>query len=199
MFMKKTKKKVMTYLSKNVLLALGCATALAGFTPIQVFAQVPVTDMEWNSLATDIIHDVEMGRSIAAKFFELLPEMKEILKSDSQRIDMKSLWGTSLNTDEHAHTEIVNPEIILMLSQEVGVPLPDGERVFAGIEHTYGYLFSTLNTNFGHKRLRWIQGELEDGLVLPKGTLGPFPQEGTLFGNATYFFGRIAFRTDEPG
>ena len=187
----------MVHLFKKSLIALGCFAWMTGVEPIQGRAQIPVTDDEWNSLSTNLIQDIERGYPVAEKLFEILPQMRKILKTDSQRTFMKSLWGTSLNRDEHARAEIVNPKVILKLSEEVGVPLPDGDRVFAGIEHTYGYLFSILNTSFGHKRLRWIQGELENGLGLSKGTLGPFPQEGTLFGNVTYFFGRIAFRTDD--
>lgn len=178
-------------MNKIIKLFLGSALLVG-----QAFAGVPVSDAEWNNLASEFIQEVELGHPVATKLFEILPEMREVLKTDSQKNDMKSLWGTSLNFDEHAHAEIVNSKIISMLSQEVGVPLPEDDRVFAGIEHTYGYLFSTLDTDFGHKRLRWIQGELEEGFDLPKGTLGPFPKEGTLFGNATYFFGRIAFRND---
>lgn len=191
------KKLVLNHSFKMAFSVLGSVAVIAGLAPVQAYGRVPVTDTEWNNLAKDMIHEAELHRPVATKLFEILPEMNEILKADSQRNGMKLLWGTSLNIDEHAHAEIVNSEIISMLSQEAGVPLPDGEHVFAGIEHTYGYLFSTLNTAFGHKRLRWIQGELEDGLDLSKGTLGPFPQEGTLFGNATYLFGRIAFRTDK--
>jgi hypothetical protein len=66
----------------------------------------------------------------------------------------------------------------------------------AGTEHTYGYLFSTLETPFGYKRARWIQPDIENGLGVPRGMLGPSPTQGTLIGNVTYFFGRIALRDD---
>ncbi len=183
-------------LFKNIFLISACAVVY-GFFPPQAFARVPATDQEWNHLAKGVILEVNQGRPAAKVLFRLLPQMQEILKMDSQRTYMKALWGTSLNRDEFTRSEIVDPKIIAMLSQEVGAPSPDGDRVFAGIEHTYGYLFSTLETKFGHKRLRWIQGALESGFDLPTGILGPFPAEGTLFGNVTYFLGRIAFRGDE--
>src|SRR6185437_3416867 len=70
----------------------------------------------------------------------------------------------------------------------------------AGMEHTYGYLFSTLKTAFGYKRARWVHGDTERGFGLQVGALGPDTPKvsgGSLFSNATYFFGRIAFR-DNP-
>ena len=66
----------------------------------------------------------------------------------------------------------------------------------AGLEHTYGYLLSTLKTAYGYKRARWVEGQIERGMSLPDGLLGPQSPEGTLFQNATLFFGRIAFRAD---
>jgi hypothetical protein len=78
-------------------------------------------------------------------------------------------------------------------------PLDDaGHQVVpAGLEHTYGYLFSVLKTSFGYKRARWVDGEIARGFGLPEGLLGPRPAEGSLFSNVTYFAGSIAFR-DEP-
>lgn len=71
------------------------------------------------------------------------------------------------------------------------------QLVHAGLEHTYGYLFSVLRTSFGYKRARWVEGEIARGFGLAEGLLSPRPSEGTLFANVTYFAGRIAFR-DEP-
>ncbi len=68
---------------------------------------------------------------------------------------------------------------------------------FAGIEHTYGYLVSDLETPYGFKRARWVRDDVEMGFGLPRGVLGPKPSAGTLFGNVTFFAGRIAFRTPE--
>jgi hypothetical protein len=64
----------------------------------------------------------------------------------------------------------------------------------AGMEHTYGYLFSVLKTQFGFKRARWVEGEIEKGFSLIPGLLGARPASGTLFANVTFFIGQIAFR-----
>ncbi|MBC7475831.1 MAG: hypothetical protein H7263_16225, partial [Candidatus Sericytochromatia bacterium] len=115
----------------------------------------------------------------------------------------KDIWGRSINYDENAHDIIVNPAIINTLENlfqvkddEKSEMVNDKQIVHAGMEHTYGYLFSNLKTPYGYKRQRWVAGEIEKGFNLPVGVIGPHPKEGTLYTNATYFFGHIAFRDD---
>lgn len=101
-------------------------------------------------------------------------------------------WADSRNFDEHAKAPIVAPAIVTALSKAMGV-LASGDVVHAGLMHTYGYLFSTLWTPFGYKRARWVDGELERGLHLPDGILGPTPRSGTLFANVTCVLAGLAF------
>jgi hypothetical protein len=67
----------------------------------------------------------------------------------------------------------------------------------AGLEHTYGYLFSLLPTKFGFKRARWVRPDIEEGLGLPKGSVGPAPMQGTLLSNVTCLAGGLALRGDK--
>jgi hypothetical protein len=71
--------------------------------------------------------------------------------------------------------------------------------VHAGLEHTYGYLFSNLLTPYGYKRARWVQPDIETGLGLPTGSLSPTPTEGqgTFLGNITSLAIQFAFMKDE--
>lgn len=101
-------------------------------------------------------------------------------------------WGTSRNFDEHAKAVIVAPSIAAALGDRLGVKI-EGDVLHAGLQHTYGYLFSTLWTSFGYKRARWVDGALERGLALPVGTLGPKPRAGTLYANVTCALARLAF------
>jgi hypothetical protein len=67
----------------------------------------------------------------------------------------------------------------------------------AGMDHTYGYLFSTLQTQFGFKRARWVQPDIDKGLGLPPGLISPAPPAGTLFSNVTCLAGNIALKDDK--
>lgn len=104
-------------------------------------------------------------------------------------------WGTSGNVDELAHAEIVDPAILLPLLKVAGQPL-NAANPHAGVQHTYGYLFSTIETPFGKKRDRWTSTALENALGLPTDTLSPVPKSGTLLANATWIAGQIAFAGD---
>ena len=73
----------------------------------------------------------------------------------------------------------------------------ENEYVHAGIMHTYGYLFSVLNTPYGFKRKRWVDPTLNVGFKLKDQSLGVNPKSGTLLSNATYFAGKIAFSEKE--
>ncbi|MEI7529127.1 MAG: hypothetical protein WCK76_09290 [Elusimicrobiota bacterium] len=106
------------------------------------------------------------------------------------------LWGESINYDELANGMIVNPGILSFIAARVGAAQPRGKIAHAGMEHTYGYLFSLLPTKFGFKRARWVRPDIEDGLGLPRGSAGPAPAEGTLLANITCLAGGIALKDD---
>lgn len=124
------------------------------------------------------------------------PALVRELDADARRPEMLSLWGTSVNFDEHAKATIVAPPILGAIASVLRLPAPDGERGHAGMTHAYGYVFSVLKTPYGFKRARWVSGELEAGLGLTPGTFAPVPRKGTLLSNLTAFLGRLAFRSD---
>ena len=64
------------------------------------------------------------------------------------------------------------------------------------LNHTYGYLFSTLQTPYGYKRARYVQGEIEAGFGIPSPVFNGLSPRGTLLSNFTSFIGNIAFRND---
>lgn len=55
----------------------------------------------------------------------------------------------------------------------------------AGTMHTYGYLFSQLQTAYGLKGKRWIESRLDERLGLPAGTFSPVPPQGEFAANLT--------------
>jgi len=115
------------------------------------------------------------------------------IETDARRRGPLSFWGRSSNLDEVAQTEIVDPGVIAVIGQVAGKQLSP-VTPHAGLQHTYGYLFSEIQTPYGMKRDRWTETGLERALDLPEDTLGPQPQHGTLLGNVTWLAGTIAFR-----
>lgn len=153
-------------------------------------------DCPWAGIARVLVAEADQGKPIGARLKSLAPGLMEQVKKDSARAALQNLWGKSSNYDEFAKGTIVHPAILETLGETFQIPMA-GKIVHAGLEHTYGYLFSVLKTPFGYKRARWVRNVLEDGFELPAKTLSPTPAGGTFFANVTYFIGSIAFR-DRP-
>lgn len=151
-------------------------------------------DCPYAGVARLLIEEGKTGESVLPKLTELLPSIVSQLDVNSNNEIYKSAWGESINYDELAKGIIVEPAILNALAQALKVIPPNGKTVHAGMEHTYGYLFSVLKTPYGFKRARWVKDDIESGFALVRGTLGPSPDQGTLFSNVTYFIARIAFR-----
>ena len=124
------------------------------------------------------------------------PGILKQLAADKAAPALKQLWGESINFDELANGVIVSPDLLAFLASELGVAPPKGRYAHAGMEHTYGYLFSLLETKFGFKRARWVSDDITAGLGLPDGLIGPAPAEGTLLSNVTCLAGGIALKDD---
>lgn len=156
-------------------------------------------DCPWAELARNLetVPENAILRLIEAE----LPAMYNSMNSDSKPGTWLSLWGKSINFDEGKKAIIVNPKVITQFDQFFRQPtlkVQDKQIAHAGVEHTYGYLLSNLQTAYGFKRARWVHGTLDTGFGLPAGTLAPLPTQGTLLSNVTYFAGRIAFRDEAP-
>jgi polar amino acid transport system substrate-binding protein len=126
----------------------------------------------------------------------LAPTLRGMIERDRAAAGLFDFWAESFNFDENAKASIVHPAIMAAIGEAAGAP-QRGKVVHAGLSHTYGYMLSKLVTPYGFKRARWTRRDLDDGLGLPRGTLGPAPREGTLLGNVTAAFGGIAF-CDDP-
>ncbi len=152
-----------------------------------------IEDCPWASLTREALN-TNTALSILLK-----DTLWPMIESDSQKPFYKELWGLSLNFDEGEKQIIIQPKIVKDLTKafNVGPEWNDSTKIMhAGVQHTYGYMLSNLKTSYGYKRARWVQNELENGLGLSQGILGPKPKEGTLFTNVTYFLSNIAFRND---
>lgn len=153
--------------------------------------------MEFNRVlsetATRLAALSRAGKWSPADLKRSAPWLCRQIARDAQCETLFGLWGQSINHDEHAGVTIVEPGILRVIGEVAGIPM-EGPIVHAGLQHTYGYLLSTIETPYGYKRDRWVSPEIELGLGLRPDTLGPDPSHGTLLANATWTAGRIAFR-----
>lgn len=124
---------------------------------------------------------------------QLCPELVTQVEADCGPRGPLPFWGWCRNIDENAHQVIVNPSIQETIFFIAGQPFSP-EHPHAGLQHTYGYLFSIIDTPYGRKRDRWVDTSLEAAFDLPSDVLSPSPNDGTLLANATWLAGSIAFR-----
>jgi len=148
------------------------------------------------TIAERLVQQSRASGLLAKDIVAVCPGIARQIAQDAQTPGLMDLWGLSRNVDELAGTIIVDPGILAALGELAGLPLIS-PVVHAGLQHTYGYLFSTIETPYGSKRDRWTNPWLEQGFGLPTDVLGPEPLHGTLLGNATRLSCRIAFR-DNP-
>lgn len=148
---------------------------------------------DYQAITDSLIAHERTGKPVLPKLRQLCPELTAQIQFDAQHRTMLDLWGESVNFDEISEVQIVSHGIMSAIGELVRIPCDDSV-IHAGLQHTYGYLLSALQTPFGFKRDRWIQDTIEAGFGLRHPALRPWPVAGSLLLNATYFLGRIAFR-----
>lgn len=183
--------------------------AAALLLPSSVFAECPLpalpgaiavetaADCPWAEAARAMAGAEARSGDLAPVFSTYTPGLLAQLDADKADPALLRLWGESINFDELANGEIVSPAVLGFIAARLGAPAPRGRIMHAGAEHTYGYLFSQLPTKFGFKRARWVRPDIEEGLGLPKGSVGPAPAEGTLLSNVTCLAGGLALKGDK--
>lgn len=147
-------------------------------------------DMYWHNLVTQM---QTTNQSLTLMLEQSYPSLLEQIRSDASDPVLLSQWGESLNFDSGAKKKIIDDKILTEL-QNFFKLTSDNYIVHAGITHTYGYLFSNLETPYGYKRKRWIDPEVNHAFNLTQMSLSPETLSGTLLSNLTYFAGRIAFQ-----
>lgn len=154
-------------------------------------------DCPWAEAARALGETAARSEALTPVFSTYVPGLLAQLEADKADSALLKLWGESINFDELANGEIVSPAVLGFIAARLGAPAPRGRIMHAGAEHTYGYLFSLLPTKFGFKRARWVGPDIETGLGLPAGSVGPSPAEGTLLSNVTCLTGGLALRGDK--
>jgi hypothetical protein len=149
--------------------------------------------IDFQAVATTLTKAVREERSVPAVLKQRCPAVVRQIQADAAAPGVMRLWGQSINFDELAETQIVDHQIMSAICELAGTSCHD-EIVHAGLQHTYGYLFSTIHTPYGYKRDRWVQPHIEAGFGIRRPAIRPMPAEGTLLANLTYMLGRIAFR-----
>lgn len=139
----------------------------------------------------------QQGRLTVLDLQSKCPWLCQQIVRDADTSGLFDLWTECSNYDELAGVSIVEPGVLQAIGNLARLPL-SGTTVHAGLQHTYGYLLSTIVTRFGYKRDRWLSPMLEAGFGLPTDVLGPIPSQGTLLSNATLFAGKMAFRGQAP-
>ncbi len=155
-------------------------------------------DCPWAGIARAVAAVTDPA-AIEAILKNIAPDfLKRLSREGRIAGNVKKLWGRSINFDENAKAIIIQPALIDLVLAKADVAKRDDRIVFAGFEHTYGYLLSILKTPYGFKRLRWVRPDIENGFGLEKGSISPIPRDGGLFMNISYFAGQIAFRANNP-
>ena len=147
-------------------------------------------DHPWKKLATEAA-----DKNIAQRINQEVPSFLRQMEEDREISSLNSLWGFSKNSDEsQPNVPIVDPSFLALFAQKTGITVidPTFKIGHAGLNHTYGYLFSNLKTPYGYKRARYEQGEIERGFHLPLGLFSGQSKEGSLLSSFTYFIGSIA-------
>lgn len=147
------------------------------------------------SAAKAMVAAADEGHSVAAVLKQHCPEVHEQIQRDAATPRLLSFWGRCVNVDELARATIVHPAILKAIGAVAGVPMR-GRFVHAGLQHTYGYLFSLIETPYGFKRDRWVSDAPERGFGMERSLLSSQPKEGTLLANLTWFLGQIVYRPD---
>ncbi len=151
----------------------------------------------WAGFAREAEKKIEQGQALGPFLDHELPGLSEQLEADRREAFWLPLWGQSINFDEGAHAIIVAPELLDLLIQRLGAPPRSQRMVHAGLEHTYGYLFSLVRTPFGYKRARWVDHEIEKGLGIPVPLLEERTQGVGLLGRVSYLLAALSLR-DNP-
>jgi hypothetical protein len=147
----------------------------------------PTQDQYWNEMASE-----SMDETLLATLEENYPTLSTQIKKDATDPYLPMFWGESLNFDSGAKKKIVEDKIIEELQSFFNIK-NDNMIVHAGIMHTYGYLFSVIDTPYGYKRKRWIAPTLNTAFRFNSKALSPETTEGGLLSNVTYFCGMLAF------
>ncbi len=152
------------------------------------------SETDFAAVARQLISATKRSPSTLLPLFtKAAPGIVAQIQSDARRRGPLSFWGRSNNVDEIAGSTIVDPRILELIAAAADRRMSTATP-HAGLQHTYGYLLSLIETPYGFKRERWTETSIETMFEFNPTTLSPQPTEGTLLSNATWLGGQIAYR-----
>lgn len=124
---------------------------------------------------------------------ELQDALTAQLRRDRATAWVWDSWGIAATIQKDASDPTVPSGVLRWLDQVEAVssePTTSNRQHemtthHAGSLHTYGYLCSTVETDYGWKRTRWIGGGIAAAAGIDPSLLLPVPSSGTLLSNAT--------------
>lgn len=135
------------------------------------------------------LHDRLMAGEHSKRLEDELPGLTRSL--NIAREVSARYWTSCTVFDELAKAEILPEKAMIGLGIRRAVA-GGVAHAPAGTMHTYGYLFSQLQTAYGLKGKRWIESRLDERLGLPAGSFSPLPPEGEFAANLTAVLFRLA-------
>lgn len=155
--------------------------------------QIYEENNSWIQLTDSLVKKLQYDQNA---FLDTFPELSYQLEHHHQDPSWINFWGTSVNGEEEH--PIVDFDLLAFIMKLAGIKSVDKHRCYfhAGVLHTYGYLLSNLQTIHGYKRDRWIRKTIEEGLELPTGVWGPYPENGNFLAHVTFLGANIAFRNE---
>ena len=155
-------------------------------------------DCPWADITRQI---VDQSKTCNKVLKTNIPFIIDQMNKDKKSSMFLSMWGEAKNFDENAVSTIVDLKILKCLSEKLklknSIKKQHGfDSIHAGLQHTYAYLFSNLQTPYGYKRARWVNDDLQKGFGLTKNSLTPMTAKGAFLSNVTYFFAKFAFKED---
>lgn len=175
----------------------GCATSKAQVfqhvCPNPDFQETPL-DCPWAPVSRSL-EDLGNPDLMSVTLEKEIPGFLDQVRTDARFPELLPLWGLSNNFDVSApQVPTIPKDLLAYLNTILNAPYSNDMQIgHAGLNHTYGYLFSTVQTPYGYKRARYVQGEIEKGFGLPQKTFGGVAAQGTLMANLTGFIGSISF------
>lgn len=128
------------------------------------------------------LHDRLMAGEPAKRLEDELPGLRRNLNI-AREVSARH-WTACTVFDELAKAEILPEKAMRGLGIKRAV-VGGVAHAPAGLMHTYGYLFSQLQTAYGLKGKRWLESRLDERLGLPAGVFSPLAPEGEFAANVT--------------
>lgn len=158
-------------------------------------SRASVESMRLENAAKAMVAAADERQSVLDVMQQHCPEVCDQIDRDARTPGLFSFWGRCVNNDEHVKETIVHPAILEAIGKRAEMPM-QGRIVHSGLQHTYGYLFSLIETPYGTKRDRWVSPTITQGFGLERSLLSQAPKEGTLLANLTWFLGWMVYGTD---